>query len=59
MTKKEALKEFKDNILIDIERKYGRNDEPAKCEAWNNFTDMLCKNHYITLSQYENWSNPF
>lgn len=53
MTKAQALKEFR----LD----YGvvRGDVVATREAWNNYTDMLCKHGYITTQQYETWSNPF
>ena len=33
-------------------------DEPHRCEAWNNWTDMLCKDSRISDWQYENWSQP-
>lgn len=59
MTKKEALKEFKEFILPKVINKYGKNDKPAKCEAWNDWTDFLCKSNRITLKQYESWVNPF
>lgn len=60
MTKKQALAEFKelyhrqDFIGID-----GRLDKVARCEAWNQFTDELCKCNEITEAQYHNWTNPF
>lgn len=54
-TKKKALKEFKEYYLEGIPKW----DAIAKREAWNNYTDMLCKNNYITNYQYENWTNPY
>ena len=52
-TKKQALKEFREFYLIP------NNDIPAKREAWNNFTDSLCKDRIISSRQYNNWTNPF
>jgi hypothetical protein len=34
-------------------------DRIAKSEAWNNFTDSLCKGNTITDSQFRKWTNPF
>ena len=61
MTKKEALKEFKEHIWPTVRDNYGYRDDdvPAKCECWNNWTDSLCKSQEITEHQYETWSNPF
>jgi len=55
MTKKEALSRFREDTLPYVPS----NDIPAKCEAWNNYTDALCKAGEITLRQYESWTNPF
>lgn len=55
MTKREALACFRETILPSIPR----GDKPMQREAWNNFTDSLCKVGEITLKQYESWSNPF
>ena len=52
MTKSEALKLFRE---YDIPSR----DKAAIREAWNNFTDSLCKNRQITAKQYDTWSNPF
>jgi hypothetical protein len=38
--------------------KWQHVDEPLRSEAWNNWTDSLCKNHQISDWQYENWSHP-
>lgn len=62
MTKQEAYKEFKEYVLPwvqEIYEKDGRVDVPARCEAWNYFTDTLCKDGRITSKQYNNWTNPF
>lgn len=55
MTKKEALRDFLKNVWPNSKYK----DAVAKCEAWNNYTDILCKNGDITITQYESWTNPF
>jgi len=36
-----------------------RGDVVMKREAWNNFTDALCKYRQITDRQYDTWDNPF
>lgn len=59
MTKKEAIAIFRAEILPEVIRTYGPKDKPAVSEAWNNWTDGLCKDREITLKQYETWSNPF
>lgn len=62
MTKKQALEIFKEEILPVIKENYeqdGIADKIARREAWNNFTDSLCKDGQITLKQYETWDNPF
>lgn len=49
-------------ILPTIRAKFerdGRIDRPARAEAWNNWTDGLCKAGVITQRQYDTWSNPF
>lgn len=55
MTKKEVVKIFD----RDIRRGIPSNDKPMLAEAWNNFTDALCKSGQITLKQYETWTTPF
>jgi hypothetical protein len=59
MTKREALQQFKSEILPEVIKKYGKNDKVAIREAWNNWTDYLCKDGQITAKQYNNWTNPF
>ena len=55
MTKAEALEDFREYIRPMIVKKYGSNDKPAIREAWNNYTDFLCKNGLITEKQYNTW----
>lgn len=59
MTKKEAVEEFKRDILPHVIERYGKNDKPACREAWNNYTDALCKSGLITQYQYNSWLHPF
>lgn len=62
MTKAEALQDFRETTLARLkesEAKRGYVDDSARREAWNNYTDALCKGGSITLRQYETWSNPF
>ena len=61
MTWKEACEQFETEHLPAIKlafEKDGRIDECARSEAWNNWTDFLCKNLEISDWQYENWSQP-
>ena len=59
MTKKEARKEFAEYIKPYVVAKYGADDYIAIREAWNDWTDFLCKEGRITDWQYNNWSNPY
>ena len=62
MTKKEALKEFRQEIMPFVRYAYDQNgviNKPARLEAWNVFTDNLCKLGEITIHQYETWVGPF
>lgn len=54
MTKKEALAQFCDQELPTIPR----DDQPHLDQAWNDFTDSLCKAGEITDRQYRNWTHP-
>ena len=55
MTKRQAIAEFRDMYKPSVPK----NDRSALNEAWNNYTDMLCKTHMINLKQYDTWTNPF
>jgi hypothetical protein len=60
ITKAQALQQFKYNWKVVCKiRPSLKDDVVAKREDWNNFTDELCKEGYITPSQYDRWSNPF
>jgi hypothetical protein len=58
-TKTEVLREFRENILPAIVQQYGKDDHIAIREAWNNYTDALCKDGVISSHQYDSWTNPF
>jgi len=60
MTKKQAIREFREYHLPYIRKtEYNGVDSIKRREAFNNFTDSLCKEGRITQKQYNNWSNPF
>ena len=56
MTKAEAIKHFR---ITYKTAGYQRGDVIAKRTEWNDYTDFLCKEGFITLKQYENWGQPF
>ena len=61
MTKLQAVEIFKNEILPDIKRveeEYTNKDVPLRNVEWGYFIDMLCKEGYITESQYNRWSTP-
>ncbi len=61
MTRDEAINEFVECVLPAVVEEYEQDgiiDEPARSEAWNNFTDYLCKDERISDWQYANWSQP-
>ena len=52
---------FREDILPMIVQAYeldGVRDNPARCEAWCNWTDSLCKDRQISDWQYMNWTYP-
>ena len=59
MTWAQACEQFASEILPHMQTIYeqdGVPDWPARSEAWNNWTDSLCKDGQISDWQYENWS---
>jgi hypothetical protein len=58
-TKAAALIQFRYNWKVSTMGTQWATDVVAKRESWNNFTDQLCKEGYITMNQYNNWTNPF
>jgi hypothetical protein len=59
MTKAQALALFREEILPAVHARYGRYDRVAVREAWNDYTDGLCKDRQITRYQDQTWTNPF
>jgi|TARA_R100000908_G_C3712405_1_gene118510 hypothetical protein len=61
ITWKEACERFENEVLPIVQEHYekdGRIDECARSEAWNNWTDALCKGREISDWQYANWTHP-
>jgi len=61
ISRERAIERFEETILPMVIRdceQDGEFDEPARSEAWNNFTDYLCKSEVISDWQYANWSQP-
>ena len=57
----DACETFTTEILTMIQEAHeqdGIPDYPARCEAWNDWTDMLCKDSEISAWQYMNWTHP-
>ena len=46
---------FDDGVAPIVIEKYGEDDEPAMNEAFNNWTDSLCKNGEIHPEQYNKY----
>lgn len=60
MTKAQAKAEFDELCPPEtFKRGNGRIDRPMRAEAWNNFTDQLCKERRITSKQYSTWTHPW
>lgn len=59
MTKAQAFAEFTELYPPESFRRRGHIDRPMRAEAWNNFTDALCKERRITMRQYETWTHPW
>ena len=61
MTRDEAIEQFDNYVLpivIQLHEQDGQIDECARSEAWNNWTDAMCKDGQISDWQYENWTHP-
>ena len=61
----EAVEIFQREYLPHIRQDEARHnggrawvDGAMRREAWNNFTDFLCKDNRISDWLYENWSQP-
>ena len=58
MNKLQAIECFKESHGSEFIRQCQKTDKPQLREAWNNFTDGLCKSGQITMRQYETWTHP-
>ena len=61
MTRDQAINEFELFVLPTVTEHYEQDgiiDGPARREAWNNWTDGLCKDNQISDWQYANWTQP-
>lgn len=62
----EAIEQFERDILPALIAQettwqggtWQHADECFRSEAWNNWTDAMCKNREISDWQHENWSHP-
>ena len=57
----DACETFTTEILPMIQEQYeqdGIPDIPARCEAWNNWTDALASDEQISDWQVHNWGHP-
>lgn len=59
MTKEEAIKRFKEEVMPYIRKEYGKDDKTVVEQAWNDWTDALQKEGEITAHQYSTWVHPF
>ena len=61
MTFAQACEIFTNELLPMIQEHHEQDGEPdisARSEAWNNWTDGLCKDDQISDWQYTNWGHP-
>ena len=61
ITRDEAIERFHTEVLPHCSDRFeqdGEPDYPARCESWNNWTDMLCKAGEISDWQYDRWTHP-
>lgn len=56
-TKQEAIVNFQDTA-DSIQKNYP-GDSIMLADAWNDYTDLLCRDKIITTRQYKTWLNPF
>jgi hypothetical protein len=57
----QATETFNRFVLPLVQQGMEQDGEPdyvARSEAWNNWTDSLCKDGQISDWQYANWSQP-
>jgi hypothetical protein len=58
MTKLQAEKLFKEEVMPNVIERYGRKDKPALQSAWNDFVDTLYKDEKISYKQAYTWNHP-
>ena len=58
LNKREVTKMFKERVLPTLKSIDDTPDYPARREAWNDFTDQLCKGGMISYRKYETWGHP-
>jgi hypothetical protein len=51
----ELSKRFDEEVLPLVVEEYGEDDEPAISEAFNNWTDSLCKDGELHPEQYDKY----
>ena len=59
ITWEQACAQFAEHLLPVVVAGYEQDGEPdyvARSEAWNDWTDQLCKDGEISDWQYNNWS---
>ena len=54
-SEKELSERFDEEIAPLVIEQYGENDEPAMNEAFNNWSDSLCKDGKIHEEQYNKY----
>jgi hypothetical protein len=54
----DAAQTFETDMLPALIEAYSADDTVAFSEAWNDWTDSLCKDGQISDWQYANWSHP-
>lgn len=54
-SEEELSERFDDEILPHVIEKYGEDDQPAINEAFNDWTDMLCKDGDLHDEQYNKY----
>ena len=58
----DAVRYFEEEMMPGIRAieaaSCGHRDMSRRREAWNNWTDALCKNKQISDWQYNNWTHP-
>jgi hypothetical protein len=57
MLKSVAVQEFLATVLPGVVKQFG-SDKDAIAEAWNVYTDGLCRDGRITAKQFETWDHP-